>query len=160
MWQGAKDWVAKLFEGSGGEGGGGSGGESGLGTAGYVLAAIIAQNAATNSTGTVFEGQPTGNFFTGATDGGWSPSFATEPWLAWGHDQLGFDPTSGEKFDAALKNNDWDSVMKRFPAAADYWADPIRNWLGHDTWKNMVGDELAWLIDPIGGLFNSLEGIF
>lgn len=157
---------------SGGAGGAGAEGAAGGGAAvaAYVVAAIIGQMMATSATDTEFEGQETGNFFSFSEDpnemntrdmeGNWRPRVFTEPWLAWGHDQLGWEPTQGEKMDAAVQNEDWGTALKRLPAAADYWADPIRNWIGFDTWKNIAGDELAWLIDPIGGALQSIEDLF
>lgn len=179
-------WLDGLFGGgssggvsAGGSGAGGAGGASGgssagvgagAATAGYVIAAILGQMAATHNTDTEFEGQKTGNFFSFSDDpsemnpddmsGNWRPRVFTEPWLAWAHSELGWEPTAGEKMDAAVQNEDWDTALKRLPAAADYWADPIRSWLGHSTWKNIAGDEIAWLIDPIGGLLDSIEGWF
>jgi hypothetical protein len=151
---GASDWFSNLF---GGSEGGSSAGEGVGGVLGYIAAAIGGQVVATNSTGTVFEGQKTGNFFT-VEDGNWKPSVATEPWLAKLHDNWGWEPTQGEKFDAAVKNGDWGKAAKRFPAAADYWADPIRSWLGFDTFSNMWGDTAGWIADPIGGVFDWIAG--
>lgn len=154
-WDNTKDWISSLFDSSGSSGGSSGSAEGGAGTAAWVLAAILGQMAATNSTGTKVEGQPTGNWFT-VQNGRWDPSTTTEPWLAMGHDWLGWKPTAGEKFDAAVKNSDWGNAVKRLPAAADYWADPIRSWAGFSTWRNIVGDDIASLIDPIGGLFNKI----
>ena len=134
----------------------------------YIAAAIGAQLAASNNTDTVVDGQKTGNVFTGIGDGGWKPSFATEPWLAFGHDKLGWGPTKGEEFDAAVNNSDWDTALKRLPAAADYWADPIRNWIGEGvsgvsedlTGSEDVGKILGYVFDPISGLLNKIEDWF
>ena len=169
-------WGPNTGSGLGGSGGGSTGGAA---TAGYVLAAILGQMAATSDTDTTFEGQPTGNFFSFGEDpssmtdigsGNWQPRVFTEPWLAWGHDKLGWDPTIGEKMDAAIYNNDWSTALKRLPAAADYWADPIRSWLGTDTWKNIgdsvfgdnsgVGEVLGFLADPIQGILQQIEDWF
>jgi hypothetical protein len=163
------DGLSEWFSGLGGEGGSSSWEGAGS-TLGYVLAAIAAQLAFSNNTDTVVEGQPTGNMFTGLDEGSWAPSVATEPWLAWGHDVLDWDPTIGEKFDAAVNNSDWDLALKRFPAAADYWADPIRSWLGYDTWRNIgedwfgndstMSEVLGFISDPIGGILNQFEDWF
>ena len=142
---------------------------AGMGPAAIIAAVIAGQLVASNNTDTVVDGQKTGNVFTGIGDGGWKPSFSTEPWLAWGHDKLGWDATSGEKLDAAINNSDWDTALKRLPAAADYWADPIRSWLGYDTWSNIgekafgdegVGKVLGFMADPISGLLNQIEDWF
>jgi hypothetical protein len=159
-WGDTKDWISSLFESgesdSAASTGSSDSSSSGLGTFGYVLAAILAQMAATNATDTNIEGQETGNFFSQNDEGNWRPAVATEPWLGLVHDKLGWDPTAGEYFDAATRNGDWENAAERFPAAADYWADPIRSWLGYDTWKNIVGDDVAMIIDPIGGFFQQI----
>lgn len=157
----------------GGAGAGGAGGSGGgmaaAAPVAYIAAAIGAQLAASNNTDTVVDGQKTGNVFTGIGDGGWKPSFATEPWLAWGHDKLGWGPTKGEEFDAAVNNSDWDTALKRLPAAADYWADPLRSWAGEDTWSNIgesltgsegFGDVIGFMADPIQGILSKIEDWF
>ena len=134
----------------------------------YIAAAIGAQLAASNNTDTVVDGQKTGNVFTGIGHGTWNPSFATEPWLAWGHDKLGWGPTEGESFDAAVNNSDWDTALKRLPAAADYWADPIRSWVSDastNIGEKLTGSEDAgkvinFLVDPISGLLKQIEDWF
>lgn len=155
--------------GGGGAGGGGAGGMAAAAPIAYIAAAIGAQLAASNNTDTVVDGQKTGNVFTGIGHGTWNPSFSTEPWLAFGHDKLGWDATSGEKLDAAINNSDWSTALKRLPAAADYWADPIRNWLGADTWSNVgeqitgsedFGKVLGTVIEPISGLLSQIEDWF
>jgi len=146
----------------------GGGGMAALLPVAYIAAAIGGQLVASNNTDTVVDGQKTGNVFTGIGDGGWNPSFATEPWLAWGHDKLGWEPTEGENFDAAVNNSDWSTALKRLPAAADYWADPLRNWAGEGvggfaediTGSEDVGKALGFVFDPISGLLSQIEDWF
>lgn len=151
--------------------GGGAGGGGGMAAAApiaYIAAVIGAQLAASNNTDTVVDGQETGNVFTGIGHGKWNPSFATEPWLAWGHDKLGWGPTEGESFDAAVNNSEWGTAAKRLPAAADYWADPLRNWAGEGvggfaedlTGSEDVGKALGFVFDPISGLLSQIEDWF
>lgn len=151
-WSGLGDWFSSLSS--------GSGGSSGLaGTLGYIAAAIAGQEAATRATDRTIEGQPTGNWFSTA-DGNWRPAVATEPWLAWLHSKWGWEPTAGERFDAAARNADWSNALKRLPAAADYYADPIRNWLGYETFSNLWGPTAGWMADPVGGLVRKIEDWF
>lgn len=131
--------------------GGGAGGGMGLATMGYIAAAILGQHLASKATDTEFEGQETGDAFSG--------SFGTEPWLALLHDKLGLSPTAGERFDAAVKNKDYGTAAKRLPAAADYWADPIRTWLGDvggyagKTIGGKKGEKVgSAVLNPIGAL--------
>ena len=148
-------------------------GEGAGAVAGYVLAAILGQMVASHNTEGEFEGQPAGNWFSGVKQKddnkghysigteGWAPM--EEPWLEWLHGELGWEPTIGRKWDAALANEDYGTMAKRTPAAADYWADPIRSWLGYDTWKNILGEDLEWLAylaDPIQGILQKFEDWF
>lgn len=143
-----------------------SGGGAGLGTAGWVLAAIAAQEMAAQGTDTEFEGQKTGSFFSTNDEGNWRPRFGNDPWKGFTNDKLGFGPTSGEKFDAAIANQDYGLAAQRLPAAAHQWADPIGD-LGYDAAHEAVqgalgihdqeADVAMSLIDPIGATVNIVE---
>ena len=124
----------------GGAGSSGSGGLGALGTAGIVAAAIAAQHGLSNQTDTEFEGVKTDDAFGG--------HFGTEPWLGFVHDKLGWEPTEGEKFDAAVDNKDWGLALERTPAMLDYWSDPARSW-GHGAAKNIFGEEVAGILSPL-----------
>lgn len=141
----------------------------GAGVYAIIAAIIAAQMAMTNNNDTKIKGEKAHDMFT-FNDGHYEPGL-TEPWRGYLHDKLGWEPTAGEKFDAALWSGEasegerWRSL----PAAADYYADPIRSWLGYDTWYNLLGEwsdnedannVIATLIDPIGGILNQIEDWF
>lgn len=129
---------------------GGSTAGGGLGGAGIfaiIAAAIAAQHLAAQNTDTKIEGQRSGGVFSG--------NFATEPWLGFLSQEMGWEPTIGQKFDAAVKNKDWSKVAKRSFGAMDYWADPIRNWFGTGL-RNTIGKWPAMFLEPISGLFSWL----
>lgn len=147
--------------GAGAGGGGSAAGSSagGMGAAGWgaVFAAIAAgmtaiQRAATRSQDQSFEGQESGGYP--------EHSFFTEPWYANLVEKMDLGPTSGERMDAAIKNKDWGKVARRAPAAIDYWADPIRHWLGSGvegltkkvTGSGKAGKVISTTLDPLGGL--------
>jgi hypothetical protein len=112
-----------------------------------VGAAIAAQQIMAQNTDTIFEGQRSG----GATSG----NFFTEPWMAFLSQEMGWEPTAGEKMDAAIKNRDFGSAVKRMPGAIDYWADPFRGLISHGI-QNVLGKKPAMFLDPIGSLFSWL----
>lgn len=153
-----------------GAGGGEAGGMGGAGVVAIIAAIIAGQMVASNNTDTEIYGEGAGNWFTFDDDGHWEPHMAQEPWRAYAHDRLGWEPTAGEKFDAAMWGDASEGEMlKNFPAAADYYADPIRSWLGYDTWYNLLGEwsdsedtnkVIATLIDPIGGILNQINDWF
>lgn len=138
-----------LFGGSGGSAGGSSGGGmGGAAVAGYIIAAILGQEAATRSTSTTYEGVETGNAFRG--------QFGTEPWFAWLSDKWGMPVTAGEKFDAAVKNADQQEALQRLPAVIDYWANPIDNWIAA-PFRKQWGDLGGWMFDPGGMLMEGFD---
>jgi len=171
-----------MFGGGGGEAaiggavdspvGGGAGMESGssgigsLGQAGIIAALIAAigygQSKATGTNKRTIEGQETGDWFEGGGLRDRSPT--TEPWFAALRNKMGLSATAGEKFDAAWKNKDTSKMLKRLPAAADYWADPIRSWIstaGEYAGKKATGSKKAGkvvgkVLDPIGALLGLL----
>jgi hypothetical protein len=150
------------------------GGSSYLPLAGYVAAAIAGQHMMSGATdrrtmeggesGTkAGKGHRTGDVFSG--------DFFTEPWMAWGEQQLGIDtPTAGEKTDAAIDRlregkGGFSDFASTIPGTAYQWFDPVGNFAG-----DFMGDKfgtagkvvtslllpqtgLKWLGDWIGGLF-------
>ena len=139
--------------GSGGTAGGGAGG-GGLGAAGIggiVAAAILGQHLMSKETDTTFEGQQTGDIFSG--------NFTTEPWLAFLSDKFDLGVTPGEKFDAAIKNRDWGTALKRTPSTALQWADPFGELLSSIA-RKQFGSDVGNVLDPGRFLVNKLEDIF
>jgi len=131
--------------------GGGSAGGMGAGMAGVIAAIIGGQHLLSNATDTEVDGVKTDDAFAG--------HFGTEPWLGYAHDKLGLEPTAGEGFDAAIANKDYGKALEKLPAAADYWADPIRTWLG--SGGELMGKQVAGktggkvgsaIFNPIGAL--------
>ena len=121
-----------------------------MATLGWVAAAIALQNQFTNMTNRETDGVKTGNAFTG--------QYATEPWLAYGA-QLAKDddPTAGEKFDAAIVNNDKSAIAKTAPAAVNYWVNPDKEalaigsgWAGKKIGGKYGERSAKWGADPIG----------
>ena len=153
---------------SGGAGGttSGVGGAAGAAPLGWILAAIAAQEMAGQSTDTVFEGQPTGTFFSMNDEGNWRPRVANDPWKGWVNDELGLNPSSGEKMDAAIQNGDWENIAKRTPATANQWVDPVGD-LGYDVIQEGVegltglgdqeSDAVMSLINPVAATGKILE---
>ena len=141
--------------------GSGSGVTSGAGSwmtaAGYVAAAIALQEMLAGDTDTVYEGQPTGSVFSMNEDGNWRPRFGNDPWKGWVNDKLGFEPTAGEKWDAAVANEDWGKALQRTPAAISQWLDPIGD-LGSDVVTGLVdkagGPE--WVSDAVNAVTNPI----
>lgn len=132
--------------GIGGEAGGGMGA---MGIGAIIAAAIAAQHYMSNKTDTEFEGQKTNDAFSG--------NFGTEPWFAFVSDKLGMEPTAGEKFDAAINNEDWGKAARRLPDMTSYWADPARA-VGTSFIRKYVGDTAADVIDPAGWLTRKIAG--
>ena len=153
-----------------GTGGGAGGGEAAGGGAGIfaIIAAVIAaQMGASNNTDNTNYGQEASNWFTFDDDGHYEPGMTTEPWMEWLYSELGWESTPGAKFDAAMWGDEASEgdMWRNLPGAADYYADPIRSWLGYNTWNNLLGEwsdnedlnkVLATLIDPIGGIMNQI----
>lgn len=137
---------------SGGSGGGaGAGGLGAGGIMAIIAAAIAAQAAASHNTDTVFEGQKTNDAFSG--------NFGTEPWFAFLADKMGWEPTAGEKFDAAVNNEDWSLAAKRFPAMTNYWRDPAQSWLTTGA-REYLGNDIDMLIDPASYITRKIEDWF
>lgn len=125
----------------------------GLGAAGIgaiVAAAIAAQHGLSEDTNTEFEGVETADAFEG--------QFGTEPWMGWMHDKLDLSPTAGEKFDAAVKNEDWKTAFERSFEMSDYWADPGSSW-AETTAAGLGVDEgvAGWAFNPIGEVLGGLS---
>lgn len=126
-------------------GGGGEGGGFNWGPLGYFAAAVVAQHLFSGDTNREFEGQETSDLFQG--------SVGTEPWYAWAKQQMGLDdPSAGESFDAALKNEDWEKAIARFPSTLHYWFNPAQS-SGYEAIKEQWGDEWALAIFPAEGVF-------
>lgn len=150
------DWMGP--ESGGGEGGaeaaGGAGGESGSfnwGPLGYFAAAVLVQHVLSGDTNREYEGQETSDLFSG--------SVGTEPWWAWAKQQAGWDdPTSGEKFDAALKNEDWSLAIERLPSTLHYWFNPAQT-SGYEVIKEQWGGDWAKAIFPLEGFFGDSEWV-
>ena len=116
-------------------------------TLGWIGAAIMLQHSLSQQTNTVFEGQKTGDAFSG--------NFGTEPWLAFMNSKLGWGPTAGEKFDAAIKNKEYGTAFLRSFGVADYWSDPARAF-GYNAISNTLGSGAAWALDPLSSAMNWL----
>lgn len=124
---------------------------SGLGAVGNtaaVLAIIAGQKRLSDLTKTKFEGQKTGDFFTFDDQGRWSPRFGNEPWHGFMNQQWGLGPSAGEKFDAAVANNDWGLAAKRLPSTVQQWINPVGDF-GYDAIEGKWGPEIAGALDPI-----------
>lgn len=154
--------TSSFFAGEGAAGGGSAATSNPYGAIAALIAAIgYGQSKATGGNKREIEGQKTGDWFEGGSLQDRSPM--TEPWFAALREKWGLSATAGEKFDAAWKNKDWGNVAKRLPAAADYWADPIRKWISTGTEKGVgkvagkgAGKLAGKITDPIGmilGLF-------
>lgn len=136
---------------AGGSAAGSSGGLGAAGIGGIIVAAIAVQHMATEDTDTEVEGVKTGNVFSG--------QFGTEPWMGWVHDKLGLSPTAGEKFDAAVKNKDWDTAFKRSFEMSDYWADPVSSHIETAAAGLGMNEEAAgWMFNPIGEGLSKIFG--
>lgn len=151
--------------GGGGSAAGSSAGGIGAGGAYAAIAALIAagihaQHKATEHNKRKIEGQEAGDWFSHGNIG--DKGFATEPWFAMLSDKLGLNATAGEKFDAAYRNKDWGTALKRLPAAADYWVDPARSWIGKGgeyagtklTGSKKGGKVGSAILNPIGALLS------
>ncbi|OGW44446.1 MAG: hypothetical protein A2Y66_01765 [Nitrospirae bacterium RBG_13_41_22] len=133
-------------------GGGGSGGGMGaMGIGAVIAAAIAAQHVMSHNTDTEFEGQKTKDAFSG--------NFGTEPWFAFAADKLNWEPTEGEKFDAAIKNDDWSLAAKRFPSMMNYWANPAQQWLTKPA-REYIGKDIDMAIDPASYVTRKIEKWF
>jgi hypothetical protein len=113
----------------------------GAGAGGYIAAAIALQQLLGKSNNRKVDNQKSGTVFDYFTSGGEKlPSVATEPWLGYAYNKLGWEPTEGEKFDAAVKNKDWGKAAERAIPAADYWfgGTPLDS-MGYDFLENEVG---------------------
>lgn len=131
---------------------------SSAGTSLYTLGATIGQTMLANDTDTMYEGQPTGSIFSTNKSGNWRPRFGNDPWKGWINDKLGFKPTAGEKWDAAVYNNDWKTALQRTPAAISQWLDPIGD-LGSDVITGLT-DKLggpSWVSDTINAVTNPIN---
>jgi hypothetical protein len=142
---------------------GGAGASSYLGYAAPILAAIAGQHMMSSGTdrrtmkggesGTELgKGHRTGDMFSG--------DFFTEPWMAWGEQQLGVDtPTAGEKTDAAIDRmregeGGFSDLASTIPGTAYQWFDPVGNFAG-DIMGDKYGDlgkALTMLVLPHTGL--------
>ena len=128
---------------------GGSGTAEGAGytTAGYIAAIIAAQHLMSGATdrrtmeggkqgAELGKGHRTGDVFSG--------DFFTEPWMAWGEQQLGVDtPTAGEKTDASIDRlregkGGFSDFASTVPGTAYQWFDPVGNFTG-----DILGDKFG-----------------
>jgi len=125
------------------------GGLSGAGYAGIIAAAIAAQHGLSNDNDRIFEGNKTGDAFNG--------NFGNEPWLSWLSWKLGNNATPGERFDAAVKDGDWNKAHGRSFGMADYWADPGRGIVG-ELVEGAAGEDARNFLDPIQYLFKKWGG--
>ena len=156
----------------------GVGGEAasgmGYGTAGAIAAAIAGQHMMSGATdrrtmeggksGTeAGKGHRTGDIFSG--------DMFTEPWMAWGEQQLGVDtPTAGEKTDAAIDRmregkGGFSDFMSTVPGTAYQWFDPVGNFAGDIMGDKFgdVGKALTMMVLPHTGLkwgADWLSGLF
>ncbi len=154
-WSTSGELLPGALEGAGGGGsgavGGGasSGGMGAWGMGGIIGAAILGQHVLSNNTSREVEGVKTDDVFGG--------NFATEPWLAFLYDKIGLqeDGSPGEKFDAAIKNDDHSLALKRAPAALNYWGNPGGS-VAYDVTEDVVGKKWAGVFDPIQWALNKL----
>lgn len=162
--------LSSMSSGIGGESAGGA--SSYLPMAGYIAAAIAGQHMMSGATDRRTEsggkasktsGHRTGDIFSGDA--------FTEPWMAWGEQQLGVDtPTAGEKTDAAIDRlregkGGFSDFASTVPGTAYQWFDPVGNFAG-----DVMGDKfgtagkvatsillphtgLKWGADWLSGLF-------
>lgn len=115
-----------------------SGGLGAWGTGGIVAAAIAAQHMMTRDNDREVDGVKTGDAFSG--------QFGTEPWFAWAGNKMGNAPTAGEKFDAAVKNDDWNKAGGSFNEMTSYWANPTSSWAASaGEGLGLKPEEAAWL---------------
>jgi hypothetical protein len=143
----------------------GVGGEAasgmGYGTAGAIAAAIAGQHMMSGATdrrtdsggkASKDSGHRTGDIFSG--------NMFTEPWMAWGEQQLGVDtPTAGEKSDAAIDRmregkGGFSDLASTIPSTMYQWFDPVGNF-GADIMGDKFGDAgkaLTMLLMPHTGL--------
>lgn len=131
-------------------GSGGSGGPS-MATGGWIALAIIAQLAMSENTGTYFEGVKTGGVQNE------KPHFGTEPWKGFAYERLGLPASSGERFDAAIENEDYQTALARTPAMMDHWGRPVENTV-YDIQKEYLGEDVANVLDPVGWLVRAIGG--
>lgn len=151
--------LTDMLAGSGANGasyteGGTAGTEAGGGgaNAGLIGAAIIAQMKmaeANYNKKAPFEGQRSGGVLHD-----WK-NFATEPWLA----NITNDATAGEKFSAALKNDDYGTALKRSAPAGQHWTNPIGSGL-YEKAKEKWGKKTAGVLFPDFGLTDWLSSKF
>lgn len=137
-------------------GGASSGGLGGAGVAGIAAAAILGQQMAVNATDTTYKGQKTGGFFTRDEQGRWAPRFGNEPWHGYLNEQWGIAPSAGEKWDAAMYNQDWGELARRTPGTVQQWLNPIGDF-GYDVIENKWGPNFAGTLDPITYGFDKLS---
>jgi hypothetical protein len=146
-------WINNLF-GSGSGGSSSSTGAGGMGSAGIfaiIAAAIAAQHAASENTDRKVEGHQVNDAFSG--------DFGTEPWFEWLGSKLGWEPSAGAKFDAAIGNGDYGLAAKRLPAMANYWANPAQAWVTSPA-REYIGSDIDLLIDPASYLTRLFEDWF
>lgn len=151
--EGGSDWLSFMGPESGGSGAEGSGGSAGGGSAvgnlGIFAAAFAVQHMLSNMTDREYEGQKTDDLFGG--------SLGTEPWLAYVKDLFGAeDPTSGEKFDAAVKNEDYPLAAIRLPSMLHYWFNPAQQ-TGYEFMAEGTNEYLATAMFPLEGIFSHFE---
>lgn len=130
-----------------------------------IAAATAAQLAASNNNDKVVEGieMEGKDLINPWIDGDESkyPAVGQEPWLSW-MTQFGDDKnyaTSGDRFTAAVENEDWGKAVARGPAMLAHWADPgsstlgelAGSYLGKDA-KSVV-NPVQWSLDKLGDFF-------
>ena len=140
--------------------------------AGWIAAAIAGQHLMSGATDRrtmeggragIDRGHRTGDVFSG--------DFFTEPWMAYGEQQLGIDtPTAGEKTDAAIDRmregkGGFSDFASTIPATGYQWFDPVGNFAG-DLMNDKFGNygkvltslllphtALKWGADWLGNIF-------
>lgn len=80
--------------------------------------------------------------------------------LGLAHDKMGLEPTAGEKFDAAVKNDDWGNAFRRSFEMSDYRADPASSWMeSAAAGLGMDEEHAGWVFNPLGELTGLISDV-